>query len=97
MASQETETTASKARNSIWIDQETALLLRIFLDYLKKLADAQDWETVCTKYEIITKKLLRPIQMKKIPKNFPGRPKTSIRAFIRPKIIALLCGSIIVV
>ena len=46
-------------------------------------------ETVRTKYEIIMKKfVLRSIQMKKIPKNFPRRPKTPIRAFINLKTIA---------
>ena len=46
-------------------------------------------ETVGTKYEIIMKKfVLRSIQMKKIPKHFPRRPKTPIRAFINLKTIA---------
>ena len=74
MASQETETTGSKTRNFIWTDQETALLLRIVLDYkIKKLADAQDWEKVCSKYEIKTKKLSYPNEDNS--KEFPRSPK----------------------
>ena len=59
MASQQTETTGSKTRNFIWTDDETALLLRIVLDYKsKKLADTLELETVRSKYENITERFI---------------------------------------
>ena len=51
-------TEKSKKIQFSWTEEETALLLKIVLDYkVSKLAGGQDWETVRTKYEDITSKL----------------------------------------
>ena len=43
----------------IWSDEETALLLKITLEYkTSRLADGQDWETVRSKYEDLYKKFI---------------------------------------
>ena len=50
-------TEKSKKIQFSWTEEETALLLKIVLDYkVSKLAGGQDWETVRTKYEDITSK-----------------------------------------
>ncbi len=47
----------SKKVQFSWTEEETALLLKVVLDYkVSKLAGGQDWETVRTKYEDITSK-----------------------------------------
>ena len=43
----------------IWSDEETALLLKITLEYkTSRSADGQDWETVPSKYEDIYKNFI---------------------------------------
>ena len=47
----------SKKVQFSWTEEETALLLKVVLDYkVSKLAGGQDWETVRTKYEDIMSK-----------------------------------------
>ena len=61
MASENIETQVDKTKCFIW----TALPLRVVADYkIKKLQDAQDWETARVKYEDICKRFIAAYHVK---------------------------------
>ena len=76
MASEDIATPVGKTKCFTWTDEETASLLKVVADYkIKKLEDAQDWETVRAKYEEICKRFIAAYPCEEDSEEFP-RPSS---------------------